>query len=511
MNMRRFTAAVLIAAMCLCLCSCGTVKTYIVRFDGDGGRLVSGQKMQTVEEGGSAVAPEFEKDGMILTGWSSPLTDINSDTTITALWSTVYTVEFDAMGGTLVGGSLSQELVGGSTPEAPELSREGYNFAGWDSELSPVSVDTVYRAMWEGKVLSAHDVYKRISPSTVEILTYDAKGNCIGIGSGFFIDSEGTVLTNHHVIEGGSAATVTTYGGDESQAVLVSGYDAGIDLAVLQTEFTDTVPVVFAQKSPEHGDTIYALGSALGETDTFTTGIISNPCRIKDGVEYIQIDAALSPGNSGGPLINDRGEVLGVNCWQYIDGQNMNFAIAIAELENIDRSSPVSMSEFGASAHSVRSTSTGSAVESDDHQTIVRNDDEGEEVYELADTIEWECNDSAAIANPIEKGVSIAGYVDINDIDFYSFTVSQGEEIRALAITYWGEDDEYFVVALVDEDINFVKDTSGNGCFFEFDSESESWELDARLNAGTYYIAVLLMDDYPYEVGCYYLAGLTKD
>lgn len=88
----------------------------------------------------------------------------------------------------------------------------------------------------------------------------------------------------------------------------VKGYDEKIELAVIETKASKTTPVTFAVDKPKTGETVYTLGSSKGLTGTFSDGIVSTASRIDGGVEYIQITAPISSGNSGGPLVNVCGE-----------------------------------------------------------------------------------------------------------------------------------------------------------------------------------------------------------
>jgi len=150
--------------------------------------------------------------------------------------------------------------------------------------------------------------------------TPEARGRRIGgsarHGSGFFIDSRGYILTNHHVIAGANSIMVTLHGGQRFSAALV-GTDPRTDIAVLKIATERAVPVLqFANELPALADPVVALGSPLDFRWTATFGQVSGHGRAYDsvdGVDYLQHDAALNPGNSGGPLIDQDGDVIGVN------------------------------------------------------------------------------------------------------------------------------------------------------------------------------------------------------
>ena len=150
-------------------------------------------------------------------------------------------------------------------------------------------------------------VYQQASPSVVKILTSK------GLGSGFIITSDGLIVTNSHVLEGGGD-TVNVLLNDGTEAVAdVVGYDPeGIDLAAVKIRDGNNLPTLnFANlDSVQIGQSIYAIGSPHGQYNTYTNGIIS---QIDSKRKIIQHSAAVNPGNSGGPLLNSRGEVIGVN------------------------------------------------------------------------------------------------------------------------------------------------------------------------------------------------------
>lgn len=167
----------------------------------------------------------------------------------------------------------------------------------------------------------------------------------LGSGSGFIIDEEGHVVTNNHVVANGTAFEVQFYDGTIASATLV-GADPFQDVAVLKLELEDgqSVPGVVSfgdSDAVQPGDQVIAIGTPFGEYDnTVTTGIINGVERgLDSGGGYslpnlIQHDAAIYPGNSGGPLLNAEGEVIGINVAKAYNqqmgmmiGEGFNFAI----------------------------------------------------------------------------------------------------------------------------------------------------------------------------------------
>ena len=139
----------------------------------------------------------------------------------------------------------------------------------------------------------------------------------MGVGSGFIVSADGTIVTNNHVIDGADSITVRLKDGKELPARLV-GADSKTDLAVLKVDAGQSLPSLGWGDS-EHarvGDWVVAIGNPFGLTGTVTAGIISSRGRDTGAspyVDFIQIDAPLNSGNSGGPLLNDAGQVIGVN------------------------------------------------------------------------------------------------------------------------------------------------------------------------------------------------------
>lgn len=137
-----------------------------------------------------------------------------------------------------------------------------------------------------------------------------------GLGSGFIISSDGLIVTNNHVVEGATSVTIKFADGSEHEATVI-GTDPLTDIALLDIEGTDLPIVSFGSSEKMRvGDEVIAMGNPFGLGGTVTTGIVSAKDRdIQSGPfdSFIQTDAAINRGNSGGPLFNDKGEVIGVN------------------------------------------------------------------------------------------------------------------------------------------------------------------------------------------------------
>jgi len=168
------------------------------------------------------------------------------------------------------------------------------------------------------------EIIKAIKPSVVRIETDE------GSGTGFLVGTHGEVVTNAHVIQDASQAVATFHDG---HAVVVLGclmVAKDNDLAVLKLDGSTRrppPPLKLYAGLPEQGEKVFAYGNPLGLSDTVSDGIVSAVRVFNDHV-LIQHTAPISPGNSGGPLLNARGEVVGVNTFYLRDAQNLNFAVS---------------------------------------------------------------------------------------------------------------------------------------------------------------------------------------
>jgi serine protease Do len=161
-----------------------------------------------------------------------------------------------------------------------------------------------------------------------------------GLGSGFFINPEGYLITNFHVIEGETQISVEVYHQRAGQLerrtykqVRIIAMNKFRDLALLRVEDPGAPPFVAVPLGDSDalavGERVFAVGSPLGLERTVTEGIISTKTREMQGDLYLQTTAQINPGNSGGPLFNLRGEVVGVTNMKISFGEGLGFAIPV--------------------------------------------------------------------------------------------------------------------------------------------------------------------------------------
>ncbi len=186
---------------------------------------------------------------------------------------------------------------------------------------------------------SAINAITKVSPAVVRLVTED------GYGSGVIIDKEGYVITNYHVIDTVNSVTVTLPDGRQFEGTIIEK-DTTRDLAMIKIDSHD-LPVVSLGNSSKLmlGQDVIAIGYPLGlkGSATVSKGIVS-AFREYASMDYIQTDAAINPGSSGGALITLDGEVIGINVgkWTDIKYEGMTYAIAIDDAKSIIQSSKTS-------------------------------------------------------------------------------------------------------------------------------------------------------------------------
>jgi hypothetical protein len=188
-------------------------------------------------------------------------------------------------------------------------------------------------------------IYRAASPSVCLITSMDAYGQPLGLGSGFVVDDAGSVLTNFHVIEGATSVHIRFPSGSVHQVANVVAYDTAQDMALLESDATGVQPLPLGTAAVEIGTAILAIGNPAGLESTLSTGIVSGIRTFSDGTHFYQITAPISPGSSGGPVLNEDGHVVGIATATLSVGQNLNFAVPITTtgLRALRETAPTSM------------------------------------------------------------------------------------------------------------------------------------------------------------------------
>ena len=170
----------------------------------------------------------------------------------------------------------------------------------------------------------------KIQPAVVTIIIFDRTGRVIGNGSGFFINPQGHLVSNYHVLSRAARAEIKTYDGRRYPINLVLAADRQADLIKVTAALPAGGPPAYLPISPTRprlGERVVVLGSPLGLEQTVSDGMVSGIRRLPGLGDVVQISAPISPGSSGGPVVNVKGEVLGVARGFLNRGQNLNFAI----------------------------------------------------------------------------------------------------------------------------------------------------------------------------------------
>ena len=187
--------------------------------------------------------------------------------------------------------------------------------------------------------LNSEQIFKKVNDAVVTVYAKDYKGNVISQGSGVVLNDYGWIVTNYHVYGKMGDSLLIKHNGKTigSNKIMIIGYNKDKDLLILKIpehifpsislNITDSLNI---------GQKIYAIGSPMGFENTITDGIISGLRNNDEKTKkYIQISTAISHGSSGGAIVNSRGELIGISSLSVVEGQNLNFAIPINEVEKI--------------------------------------------------------------------------------------------------------------------------------------------------------------------------------
>lgn len=232
-----------------------------------------------------------------------------------------------------IGGAVGANLAVGNSNVA-QMSNNGgssqVQLVGNSGEISPVIA-----------------IAQKVTPSVVGVKVYSTYNywgrqmNAQGSGSGIIYSEDGYIITNYHVIENATSVTVTLSDGTEYEAQIV-GSDSTSDLAVLKVNANNLPAAELGDSDKlQIGELVVAIGNPLGYENTVTDGIVSGLNRqltdYTDAMTLIQTNAAINSGNSGGALVNSKGEVVGINSAKLVasNAEGMGFALSINEVKPI--------------------------------------------------------------------------------------------------------------------------------------------------------------------------------
>lgn len=329
--------------------------------------------------------------------------------------------------------------------------------------LVPLSLAAALAAPAQGQI-PVPRIVQRAGPAVVSLKTFDADGRELMLGSGFVL-RDGRIVTNAHVVEGAVRAEVFDAEGRlMGTASHAEALSSVVDLAVLPRLGNPRNTVSLARHAPIVGEEVVAIGAPEGLTNTVSNGIVS-AYRDVEGQRMMQITAPLSEGSSGGPVLNRRGEVVGVSVAVFEAGQNLNFAVPLEDVRAI----------VGSPAGIVAFTSAGGGTQAD-----------GPPVpgAPRPSTIRV---GQAAVIGALQDGD--AAFEGGGFFDLYTFSARRGQR---LTITLRSDEfDPYLRLARVggEEELDWVGEDDDGGL-----------GTDARLSVttpadGEYWIAVTAFDE----------------
>ena len=188
-----------------------------------------------------------------------------------------------------------------------------------------------------------------VQQAVVTIRTFNPDMKPMGLGTGFFINNQGHLITNHHVLEGAYAATVKTLDGESYPVISVLADNETVDLIKLAVEIPAAQRrwLQISETPPAIADQVVVVGSPLGLEQTVSEGIVSAIRDVPDVGTIFQFSAPISSGSSGSPVVNQHGQVVGIVSFQSRIGQNLNFALASDNLLKLKKTeTAISVSEW---------------------------------------------------------------------------------------------------------------------------------------------------------------------
>ena len=380
-----------------------------------------------------------------------------------------HTVDFEDSDGKLL---LRTEVIHNQSAIAPIApTKTGWVFKGWDTSFDKITSAKKVRAIFEERKYNANEIYNLTIDSVGEIEVFGKNGTTVSIGTGFSFLNNTTIITNYHVIEDGYSAKLKM-NNRVYEVGSVLGYSIDKDIAILSIVGGNFKPLAKSSRNNATGNIVFAIGSSLGLTGSISSGIISQANRILDGVNYVQMTSPISPGNSGGPLLNEYGEVIGINTLSATAGDNIYFAVNINEVNSVSLSTPKTIAQ----------------VYDENHLEF--------EPYEL-NVQETEPNNTASQADLIQNGETYRSYMELVGFDYYRFNATRSGEIVIALFPEYEIDLPYIWFSLLDSNGTTILKTGT--------VNSDLALILHNVIAGrTYYIRLFWKDSYSYTVGAGY-------
>lgn len=311
------------------------VKGITIVLDPAGGEL-TGDESYTFVEGELPYLPDPIRKGYEFIGWDKDISALESDAPLTAVWKKKQiTVEFDLCGGESNTPELLLQTVDSvSDIQLPSVYRENYEFVSWSQDVLLLNSDAVISANWSLIPLTSEEVYAKCIGACVELQTYDKSDIRLYLGSGFIISSDGIIVTAAHVIKGAANIEVKLNGGAKYFVENIIACDFDRDIAIIKINATDLPFLELSCDDISKGMTVYAIGSPNGRTGEMTSGEITRYSFVYDREGFIISTTHIESGSSGGPLVDSRGRVVGINSAVSVLSEEY-LAVRIAEIYSL--------------------------------------------------------------------------------------------------------------------------------------------------------------------------------
>lgn len=280
--------------------------------------------------------------------------------------------------------------------------------------------------------LSSTEIAQLAGPATVTVHADSS------LGTGFFIDDKGTLVTCYHVIDGATELSVELSDGGIYRVNSIIDFSELYDIAVLEVSISGNAYLNICEGASSQGETVYALGASRGLDGTFSNGVISAINRKVGAITCVQTTAATSGGNSGGPLMNVYGEVVGINAMTRTDGQNLNYAIDVSMIDKLSMNKYWDISDY--QEWYDKEIKRSYLVFDYDAQHFERS-----KIHTYQNITGRECLMSTTTWGPLVDGSDAnggEGYIDTCGIYGYDYNVNEMDQyadyLKSIGFTYQG-------------------------------------------------------------------------